>query len=269
EAISHLEAGLALLKHLPETPDRIEQELGLQLALAGVLTATEGYSARRTGDAYSRAKDLSEQITGSLQIYPALYGIWNYLFVGSRMKEAREIAERYHYHSQDKQDSTLLLAGHSMLGQTLTVLGQFESACRHSEKSFSLYEPERDRHLALTYGEHPAIVAASFHSWALWLLGYPDQALERSEAALAEAREMKPINSLSLALSFSGAVHRWRGEPQSVLPLSVEVAALSGEQRLPFWPAEGLALKGWPLVVRGELEEGVRVIWESQAAWQD
>ena len=45
EAISHLTKGLELLKTLPDTPERTQQELTLQLALGGPLIAIKGYGA--------------------------------------------------------------------------------------------------------------------------------------------------------------------------------------------------------------------------------
>ena len=49
EAISHLSKGLALLKTLPDTPERAQQELAIQASLGPVLIATKGYAAPRGG----------------------------------------------------------------------------------------------------------------------------------------------------------------------------------------------------------------------------
>ena len=45
EASSHLRCGLTLLQTLPDTPERAQQELDLQLALGPVLMATQGLAA--------------------------------------------------------------------------------------------------------------------------------------------------------------------------------------------------------------------------------
>ncbi len=45
EAISHLTKGLELLKTLPDTPERAQQELALQTTLGPLLIATKGYAA--------------------------------------------------------------------------------------------------------------------------------------------------------------------------------------------------------------------------------
>ncbi len=45
EAVSHLTTALELLKTLPETPERTQQELTLQIALGAPLMATKGFAA--------------------------------------------------------------------------------------------------------------------------------------------------------------------------------------------------------------------------------
>jgi predicted ATPase len=62
EAISHLTTGLELLKTVPDTPDRSQQELRLQLALGTPLIATKGYASPVARQAYARARELCEQI---------------------------------------------------------------------------------------------------------------------------------------------------------------------------------------------------------------
>src|SRR5262249_10885610 len=49
EAITHFTKGLELLKTLPDTPERAQQELMLQLALGNPLMATKGWAAPEAG----------------------------------------------------------------------------------------------------------------------------------------------------------------------------------------------------------------------------
>src|SRR5262245_5059626 len=58
EAISHLTQGLELLQPLPDSPERTQQELTLQIALGGALMAIKGYAAPEVGHAYARAREL-------------------------------------------------------------------------------------------------------------------------------------------------------------------------------------------------------------------
>jgi class 3 adenylate cyclase len=54
EAISHLRTGLAVLQTLPETAERIQQELLLQIRLGQALMMTKGFAAPEAEHAYAR-----------------------------------------------------------------------------------------------------------------------------------------------------------------------------------------------------------------------
>jgi predicted ATPase len=55
EGISSLSAAIDLLQRLPDNPERIQQELLIQLAVGPALIAVKGQSAPETGRAYARA----------------------------------------------------------------------------------------------------------------------------------------------------------------------------------------------------------------------
>jgi len=56
EAVSHLSKGLEVLKTLPDTPERTQQELSLQTALGLPLLATKGMAALEVEHTYARAR---------------------------------------------------------------------------------------------------------------------------------------------------------------------------------------------------------------------
>jgi predicted ATPase len=80
------------------------------------------------------------------------------------------LAQRY-------QDPALLLEAHLVMGATLVQLGELTSGLEHLEHGIVLYDPQQHRALAFLYGEDPGMVCLSWAAWALWSLGYPDQAL--------------------------------------------------------------------------------------------
>src|SRR5262249_44797898 len=55
EAIAHLSNGLALLGRLPDTPERAQTELELQIALGIALRVTKGYGASEVERVFNRA----------------------------------------------------------------------------------------------------------------------------------------------------------------------------------------------------------------------
>jgi predicted ATPase len=61
EAIGHLTTGIEVLKTLPETRERTQQELDLQMTLALALIAIKGHAAQEMEEAYARAHELCQQ----------------------------------------------------------------------------------------------------------------------------------------------------------------------------------------------------------------
>jgi predicted ATPase len=81
EAISHLTKGLELLKTLPDTPERAQQELTLQLALSTPLVATKSFAAPEVERVYIRAQELCRQLGETPQLFSVLLGLLGFRLV--------------------------------------------------------------------------------------------------------------------------------------------------------------------------------------------
>jgi predicted ATPase len=101
------------------------------------------------------------------------------------------------------------------------------------------------------------VLALAFAAWALWCLGYPDQALQRSHAALALGQEVVHPHSLAQALDHSATLHQWRGEISAMQERVEAGMALAVEQEFAQWLAVGMLKRGWILVAQGQREEGL------------
>jgi len=78
EAIAHLRQGLALLATLSETPQRVQREVDMYIALGASLAATKGYGAPEVVQTYSRARQLCQSLDDLHQLFSVLYGLWSY-----------------------------------------------------------------------------------------------------------------------------------------------------------------------------------------------
>ena len=119
EVIVHLTKGLELLKTLPDTPERARQELPLQLALGGPLIATTGYTTLETRAAFSRARELCQQVGETPQLFSALSGLQSFYLVRAEYQTAFELAEQGLGLAQDAQNPTLLMAARLGIGTIL------------------------------------------------------------------------------------------------------------------------------------------------------
>ena len=268
EALKHLAKALVLAKTLPDTAERIQRELALELAFAAPLIAITGYAAPEVGAAYERARLLCQQIGDNRHLFTVLRGLWVFYAVRCELSTAREFGEELLRIGREQQDPAMLVEAHQALAQTLFHQGEFVLADEHSRQGTALYDPAKHHAHVFLYGADPGIACLFWGALALWFLGYPDQALARSEAALNLAREIK--HPLGLTYGFQGmaSVHQFRREGPSAQSQADAAMKLSAEQGLPFWLAFGMFVHGWALSAQGQGAEGISQMRDGIAAWE-
>src|SRR5262249_9003601 len=119
EAIGQLAKGLELLKNLPETPERAQQELALQIAIGPPPIAGKGYGVSGVEHASPRARELCRQVGETPQLFPALLGLSVFHMVRAEYQTARELGEQCLSLAQRIQDPALITGAHSVLGMIL------------------------------------------------------------------------------------------------------------------------------------------------------
>ncbi|HEV8717847.1 MAG TPA: adenylate/guanylate cyclase domain-containing protein, partial [Candidatus Binatia bacterium] len=268
EAIGHLTTALELLKALPDTSERMQHELMLQITLGPALIATKGYAALEVEKVYTRARELCQQMGETPQLFSVLRGMWVFYLVLGKFQAAHKLGELLLNLAQSVQDPALLLEAHWTLGNTLFLLGELIPARGHLEQGIALYAPQQHRSHAVRYGQDPGVVSLGFAAWLLWLLGYPDQALKRNNEALALAQELSHPYSLGFALVFAAWFYHLCWDGQTVQERAEAVIALSTEHGFPAWMAWGTILRGWALAAQGQGEEGIAQVHQGIAARQ-
>jgi TOMM system kinase/cyclase fusion protein len=265
EAIADLTQGLELLKTQPDTRERARQELALHLDLRAPLVATQGYGAPAVEQTNTRARELCAQLGDTPELFPALQGLWSFSFVHAQYQIALEVGARLLQMTQHVQDPTLCPVAHWALGASLLCVGELGAARAHLEEMIAFYDPQQHHALAFRYRTDPGVVCRSWAGLALWLLGYPDQALARSHAALALAREVSHPFSLAFALFFNAKLHQLRHEEQATQVLAEEVLTLATARGFPFWMAYGTVWKGWALAAQGQRQAGIAQMQQRRA----
>ncbi len=268
EAISHVKKALELLGTLPHTFDRAQQELTLQIAYGSALM-TKGYGVPEVEEAYARARELCKQLGETPQIFPVLVGLNRIYSARAELPKARELGEQCVTLAQRTNDPLLLVEAHRALGNTLYFLGEFTAVRFHLEQVIALYEPHQDHALAVFYLIDPAVSGLSYLAWALWLLGYPDQALKRSQEALARAHELAHPFSRAIAQIFAPVLHQFRQErdiTEEQAEAGIAFATEGGFVTSPL--AWGMVLKGWALAEQGQREEGIAQINQGMETWR-
>jgi predicted ATPase len=268
ESISHLRRGLQVLKMLPDTPERTLQELTLQTTLGLSLTATKGYAAEDVEQAYARARELCQQVPETPQLFPLLWGLWGFYLLRGKLHMALDLGRQFLAMAQRIRDTTFLLEAHSGIGITLFYLGELDPAREHLEQGLALYDPQQYRSQAFLYGQDPGLACLAYAAWTLWLLGYADQARQKSQQMRALLRQVSHPFRLAYVRALAAMLHYYLGEEEAVQERAEAVIALCTEHGFPLWLAVGTVLHGWALAARGEGETGIAQIRRGLAAWQ-
>jgi predicted ATPase/DNA-binding IscR family transcriptional regulator len=266
EAIRDLTTALKLLETMPDSPERVEQELALQMTLAVPLLATKGYSAREVEDAYARARELCLRAGETPRLFPVLHGLWWFNVARGNLRSAQELAKQLLALAESSRDPSLIVEAYYARGATLFWLGDFAPSRDHLERGIHLYDPQIHRSHAFVYGQDPGVYSTCFLALALWRLGYPDRALAKSNEALALAHDLAHPFSLVLALFHAGCVHQTRREPQLAEKRADAAIALSAERGFSFWPWLALIVRGWAVAQQERGAEGIGQIREGLAA---
>jgi len=267
ETIAHLTKGLELLQTLPATPERIQHELTLHIALGAALIATKGYAAPEVEQTYARARQLCHHLDDPQQCFPVLHGLRGYYQTRAEYQTARALGEQLLTLAQHAQDSAMLLAAHRALGTTLLMRAPV-SALTHLTQGMALYDPQQHHAAAFRYGEDNGVVCFSRAAWTLWWLGYPVQGLVRNEEAVILAQQRAHPLSLCFVLTSAAVFHQCRREGQAVQEHAEAAISLATEQGFPLFRAYGSMLQGWALAHQGQTQERLAQIQQGLTAWR-
>jgi predicted ATPase len=268
EAVVLARRGLDAINMQPETAERAQQELRLQTTLGPALMSTVGFGTPEAEAVYIRASELCQRAGETPQLFPVLWGLYQYWLARAEYKTCAELGEQMLALAQKVQDPTLLMQAYHSLGNTFCFAGDFELARMNSEQEMTFYVVEQHHSLASLYGGYdPGVACRSGLATNLWLLGFPDQALLRSHEGISLARDLAHTSSIGLALLFGATVRQFCRDARGTCE-QAEAAIAIATQELSPWLAWGMVLRGWALAEQGQTEEGIAQLCQGIAGWR-
>jgi predicted ATPase len=266
EAITLAKRGLTLLEKMSANPERGRQELSLRMTLGGPLTLAR-FGAAETRENYVRAQQLCSDLGDTAQLLPALWGLWLSDLAEAKLQEARELARQILDIAEQDKDPARLVAAHWAMGTTLGNLGEIAPAKSHFERGIELYNPKQHDYYATVYGFDPGVACrVELGGRFLWLLGYPDRALQMLREAQELARSLAHPPSVTFALTFEAVLRQLRGEATECMACADQV--LGDEQSPSNMRAWATMCRGWALASGGDIAPGLEQINQGIAAHQ-
>ncbi len=257
EAIEYFSRALQLLQSSPQTRRRDEQELEILILLGPAVVSTQGYAANDVGRVYDRARLLCEFLNARQLYFPVLWGSWVFQVVRANFQTALEFASRFRRLADEGGNTTVVAAGHFMMGCTLFHIGKPAQAHEHFSKALEHYDPQHYPFLLHEYGPELGVFCHAYLAHSLWILGYPQRSLDRIFSALTRARELRDPFSVALALVYSAMLHQLLGEPSQARAQAEQAAALCDEYGFKYYQAWPPIIRGWAMAESGHAAEGV------------
>ena len=171
---------------------------------------------------------------------------------------AREFAEQLLSLAQATQDATLLLEGHMSLGMVLVSLGEFSAALNQLDQGMAYRDA--GAYPLLPDISHPALGCLFYSGFALWYLGYPDQAQARIQEGLEMAQQLAYPHHVVWGQHLGALFFQLCRDVQRMHELADAVVLGAARQGLQMCRLTGMVLKGWAFVQTGQEEAGIAQI---------
>jgi predicted ATPase len=268
EAAAQLQKGLDQLALLPDDPKRQRQELEFRMSQGAVLWVVKGVAAPERGHAYARAQELWEQLGNPSEFFQVPFGQSIYHTFRGEFGVAQRLDEDLLRLSRQRNDPGGLVLGHFSSGLNLMFTGRFAASRLHLGEVLARYDPVSHRSVLQQAAVHPHVTSQAFLGIVLLCLGFPDQALARSSAAIAEARKLAHPSSLASALSLGPILLSLVGDDAVLGEWADELVTVTTEQGFPHWRAVGTIYCGWVKVKKGDVAEGMSLLRSGSAAFR-
>jgi predicted ATPase/DNA-binding response OmpR family regulator/class 3 adenylate cyclase len=270
EAIAHLTQALELLPSVHDSVERNRERFLLEAMLSQAMIARYGYAAPKTRDALLRASTLIEESTESSRKFPILYGIWASHYVASELIKQRSVAVEFLKEAERSDDTAIKCVGHRLIGTTHLTMGELAAGLSHLKQAWALYDSEHHAVYGYQYGQDIGAATLCYLSWALWHLGYFEQASRAATEAMALAEKASHPHSLVYTICHArGFMDLFRRRHEAMPAYASLVISICRENGFLHWANCGAIFSGWAAACGNQVDRGIEMLGEGLAAWQE
>jgi class 3 adenylate cyclase/tetratricopeptide (TPR) repeat protein len=256
EAASHFGRGIDVLRALPESRQRDEQEFQLQRQLGQAFVVTKGYSSPEYAEANARARALEEKLPDAGESALILVS----LCIGALSSDGAAAA-------QPKADEALLAAERVGFHRGLVWAHFAQGAIRYHAADLSGAREHLARAIALCEEAavapipfDPRIGALGFAALTAWHLGLIEEARGLARDGLDRSERSGRPADRAWAARFAATLCQFMREPHETRRHAERALAACVEE--PNLVEEGLAkaLLGWAIGAAGDVSRGIVTI---------
>jgi class 3 adenylate cyclase/tetratricopeptide (TPR) repeat protein len=268
EAVAHLQEGLAIVNRLTPSEERDSLELSLRMPLHSARLQWHGWAAPDVGVNAAAIVRLAETQTRPQSLLIGLWGMWVSTVTQGRVAEAPVWAQRLLTEGTTRGEIDMQILGHRGTMFSHFYLGELREADAHGQQALGLYDPSRAGRWIELVGNDVRTSVGVCTSQAIWMLGYPDRALQRCDQKDADSRRLGHPFDLGWALTWGAYVLDYRHEAERLLEHANEAERLAREQSLPVLYRALVPIgQGLAKLRMGDLCEAISLLRRGMGAW--
>jgi predicted ATPase len=183
ECVAWSERALSRLAPMSATPLALQLQTCFGMALMYIDNSPAAHAA------LLQALQLAQSLEDAVSQFLLLVAIYRYKLHWGEWRELRDLTSRCEAAAGRVEDPFTTVIVHSMSAVTCHYLGEHVEALRHARVVRS--SPAHSSQLnANAFIYAPRVVALHVQARSLWMLGYPDQAVEASRETIKEAEDL-------------------------------------------------------------------------------
>jgi predicted ATPase/DNA-binding winged helix-turn-helix (wHTH) protein len=248
ECVAWCERALSHLSPSSATP------LVLQLQTCFAMAFMYSANSPAAHEALVQALQLARSLEDAVSQLLLLTTIYRYKLRRGDWRELRELTSRCEAVAVKVDDPLAKVIARSTSACTCHHLGEHVEALQHARIACS-YPAHSSQLNANVFSHAPRVGALTSQARSLWMLGYPDQAVEALREAVKEAEDLNHRAATIYALVWNGLVILYRGDWQTVEEWIRRIIADATTYALT--PCHSIAI-GWQGVLAVRLGEALR-----------
>jgi tetratricopeptide (TPR) repeat protein len=250
DAIGYGREALRLIATMPESRERDQKELKVQMMLGPLLVAVQGFSSPEQAANVERAQELCRRAGETPEIFGVMFALWSFKHASGQLRESRVLAEQL-LAMAGRVTSDLATAGaHNAMGATDLWMGNFSSAREHLETAGKIFDRDIPRYLPMMQAS--VIPSRCNLAWALHIGGYPLQAKQRIQEADELATRLRRPFSLAFVHLYAIVLSHFQRDYAEVRARGETLTELSTEYGFPYWLAAGKMCMARTIAGEGE-----------------
>lgn len=267
ERRAYLERTLDQITRLPAGSDRAARELRTRIGLAEAAGVLFGPQHEAVEFNVKRALSLCQEVDEPRSLFLAIHGTWLYsVFQGSYASET--LIDQARKLAADHPQIEIVILARMLLGISACFLGDPRTGHEQLEAAAELL-PEVDMDWVPATILDIWVEVHSSLAWSLWLVGYPDRALQHAQDSLDRAIERRDLPSATLASIFLFNVRHLRGEFDRARLVARELQAMGGEFDAEFVNQTGVLLEAGILVEDLQVDAAFDLLTQSRISEGD